>query len=231
MTIAYASPASTYHDAVANWTHPGTSQYTLDSISVQFTATPGGYYVYVVDEEEISRGSYSGDVSSGGTVAIQLPEATWANKSGGQIRLRFRRPASTYATYADISLVLTYSANASPSTIVVPDAVAGEPQTVNITNTVSTVYHAVTWTYGSISSGEQTYGAATRSPAWAVPAQNLSALYQANPSSGTVTGTITVKTYTGKSSRTGEDNSPFCVIPGVVLVLLEHGELDGVNHL
>ena len=41
----------------------------------------------------------------------------------------------------------------------------------------------------------------------------------------------TVKTYTCKTLGTGEDYFAFGIIPGVILVLLEHGELDGVNHL
>ena len=203
MTIAYSSSATAYHNATVSWTHPGTELYTLEGMTLTFNADPGGYYVYILDETNIGRGSYTGKVASGEQVSIPIPEGAWANKTDGILTFRFRRPASTLAIYTDISLVLTYSANASPSTIVVADAVAGEPQTVNITNTVSTVYHTVTWTYGSITSGEQTYGAATRSPAWAVPASSLSALYQANPNSNTVTGTISVQTFTADGALVG----------------------------
>ena len=203
ITIAYASSATQYHDATVSWSHPGTSLYTLEGLSVSFTAEPGGYYVYVVDQSNIGRGSYTGQVANLGQVTLELPKGSWSGRTSGSLTLRFRRPANSMARYTNISLILSYSSNAVPSTIVVPDAVAGEPQTVNITNTVSTVEHTVTWTYGSVTSGEQSYGASTRSPAWAVPAESLPDLYQANPNSGSIPGTITVKTLTADGALVG----------------------------
>ena len=42
---------------------------------------------------------------------------------------------------------------------------------------------------------------------------------------------LAVNAYTCQTLGAGEDYVAFLVIPCVVLVLLEHGELDGVNHL
>lgn len=205
VTIQYATPASTYSNSTAAWVKPG-SQYTMKSLQLAFTTANTGYYVYVthqVNGDTVGVGTYTSGAAAGNKL-ITLPTSAWSGSGGETLTLRFRRPETNAQTYSNIRLIVNYEIIASASTAAAVDAIAGDAQTVNITNTDSTVTHAVTWQYGSLSgstftslvtSGAQTYGAATRSPGWAVPAASLATLYAANGSRTTIPGRITVQTY------------------------------------
>ena len=210
ITIPYATSSSTYSNSSVSWSKPG-AVYKMTALQLAFTTASSGYYVYVmhtVNGSSVGIGTYSSSAAAGEQL-ITLPENCWKDADGDSLTLRFRRPASNAQTYSSIRLIVTYESTAIASTAAAMDAVAGDPQTVNITNTDSTVCHVVTWQYGSVSgsaftsqvsSGAQTFGAATRSPAWAVPSASLSALYSANPGRTTIPGRITVETFSEATS-------------------------------
>ncbi|MBR2799805.1 MAG: hypothetical protein IKE04_02795 [Oscillospiraceae bacterium] len=211
--IAYSASATTYYDATVSWTKPG-SAYRMTGLQLAFTTNNSGYYVYVmhrVNGASSGIGTYN-STQAAGAKEISLPQSAWSSLTGDSLTLRFRRPQSNAQTYSDIRLIVSYESVASASTATAADAVAGEAQTVNITNTDSTVTHEVTWQYGSVSgstftslvsSGAQAFGASTRSPAWAVPSASLSSLYSANPDRTTIPGRVTVKTLTSDGTNVG----------------------------
>jgi len=204
--ILYSESADRYFVSTVSWTKPDAG-YTMQSLQLAFTTDyNGGYRVmtnHQVGDGWVIVGTYE-TYENAGDKLITLPNSYWQNLSSDTLYLRFRRPTDSRQTYNNIRLIMTYTANASASTAAAVDAIAGNPQTVNISNTDSTVTHVVTWQYGSLSgstftslvtSGAQTYGAATRSPAWAVPAASLATLYAANGSRTTIPGRITVETF------------------------------------
>ena len=202
------------------WTHEGTSQYELENMQLQFVVgysrTYKAYAYEIVDGRATQRLNtdfvYAG---AGTTVTVALDRAAWANRTGGTMTFKFYAPSSGTNSYRNIKVILTYRAVAEPSTITVQTAIAGDPQTVSISNTDPDVYHTVRWQYpGSIDSGVQTFGAANRSPAWAVPETSLPALFLASPNSATVTGTVTVATYRGDGTLVGStDYSAVLTLP------------------
>jgi len=135
------------------WTHEGTSQYVLENMQLQFVVgysrTYKAYAYESVDGRATQRLNtdfvYAG---AGTTVTVALDRAAWANRTGGSLTFKFYAPSSGTNSYRNIKVILTYRAVAEPSTITVETAIAGDPQTVRITNTDPDVYHTVTWSYG-----------------------------------------------------------------------------------
>ena len=194
------------------WNHYDTTNYILESIALRFTmGTSSGYSVKVSENDSgwIQRLNAMDSAANGETVTLALSAGSWENKTSGTLRAFFYKRGSSRAIYTSVQFVLTYRAKATTSTITVVRTMAGDPQTVQITNTDPDVYHKVTWTYHSydghdVTSGELTYAAATRNPAWAVPAASLEWLYRYNDSSATEAGSVTVKTYAADGTYIGQ---------------------------
>lgn len=186
------------------WTHPGKALYTMTGLQIAFTCANSGYVVYAyhqVDGQATIIGNYSG--SGSGAKVIDIKTSAWQGMDSDTVQLRFSRPQSNAQSYSNIRLILTYESVATQSTVVVATAEVGEPQQVTLTNEDATVTHRVRWTYGSVDSGWKTYGAASRSVAWAVPSASVNTLIQANPSSGTIAGTVQVETRTADGATVG----------------------------
>ena len=197
----------------ASWTHYDTTNYILEQIALRFTMGSGSGYSVKVSEQAsgtwTSRLNAMDAANNGDTITLPLSAGSWENKTSGTLRALFYKRGTSQATYTNVSFVFTYRAKATASTITVVRTMAGEPQTVQITNTDPDVYHKVTWSYGSyqthsLTSGELTYGAATRSPAWAVPAADLQYLYMKTTTSAVATGSVLVKTYAADGTYIGE---------------------------
>ena len=156
--IAYSESPTRERESRAVWDHLGTALYTLKRVFVTFTTDNGYYWCKIYSKSDNRYITRSGSVGDGGTASIDLYDTYQEGKISDTITIAFRRNANYGCTYRNIQLNLEYEANAEPSTVSVSPAIAGEPQTVNISNTNNVVYHNVTWSYGS-SIAYATFGA------------------------------------------------------------------------
>lgn len=205
--------AGSYAERYLTWAHEGTSQYVLENMQLKFViSSSAGYHVTAFERISgvtVQQLNKSGYPSAGSTVTVAMDSGAWSNRTGGSLTFRFYAPAKYTISYTSIKVILTYRAVAEPSTITVETAMAGEGQTVRITNTDPDVTHQVRWQYSNASSGWSldsgviSYGASTRAPAWAVPAADMAALWAGNTETGKITGTVTVVTCTGDGTQVG----------------------------
>lgn len=201
--ITYSESASKIVSRSANWSK--TAGNTIQGLAVSFSTYNGGYVVdNILDTNGHTTGERRNTIGAGEMVTIPLPSTFWQGSSG-TVTVRFKRPGERQGYYTDIVMVITEEPEAQKSTAVVPEAEAGQPQTVAITNSSDTVQHQVTWSYegGEVVHGPILYGAATRYPSWAVPAEDLPGLYAEATDRAYITGTVTVKTLTADGTDLG----------------------------
>lgn len=181
---SYASHASTN----GSWSID-TTAYTIDRVSfrigwcskiavVSFFATQNGSEI--VGNTKYTRNATASGVSK--EIFVQDNNGNnlaqfWNRASSGTLGIKFYQANTSdpksWGTlpYKNIQLVFYVTENESqqPSTVVIPIVEAGTPQTVYLTNENEKATHTVTWSYPTVADHEESYGAATRSPAWAIP--------------------------------------------------------------
>lgn len=185
--------------------------YRLVGVYYQFKTNRNQYRISAPGDEGAGNGTlYS--CTANETVIYNLPASQWSGKttfaSGGdsELRVRFHKAQNNGLNhlYSDIELILDLDPIVSVSSATVATVEVGQPQTVTITNAVTTSYHKVSWTYGSVSSGEVTVDAANRTPTWSVPSDKIAtvcALAGGNDTS--IQGTVIVKTYSHDGTLIG----------------------------
>lgn len=195
------------YNASTTWS-VDTSLYKITGAKLRFW-TEGYYKIkYIYDSAGYTSGSYTG-YKNQDTVEISLAAAVTEGRTGGLLTATLQRQSRYRAIYRDIYLVIEVEELTVEveSTALIGEAAVGELQSVTLINDSDTVTHTVRWQYGTADSGVKAYGAANRTVAWAVPADQVEALIRAYPDSDTIPGTVTVETL--KADGTSLGSTPY----------------------
>lgn len=195
--IPAGTSETTTYPFSATWS-VDTTQYRIISIAVRFTTNQAiGRIREATDGTTIaSYGSTTRSVTSGQPFDWDMTPQ-FPSLSSGTFTAKFS-PANEFRNrYTDITLVVTVEelAEWEQSRAIIQDAIVGQPQTVTLVNDNANVYHDVTWTYGSVTSGVKHYTATQRAPSWAVPTASVEGLIRSQTASTIIAGTVTVTTY------------------------------------